>query len=104
MQFGIFTNTPPVIFGDRDGQTFDRARDLERLDSAMGRIFRLVRDREWHTLSELAAIGECSEACASARVRDLRKKKFGGYFVDRAHCGNGLWKYRWTGEVNSDAR
>lgn len=95
---------PPVIMGDRDGETFSRDRDLDRLDSAMGRIYSRMKDRNWYTLAELASAGECSEASASARIRDLRKKKFGGFYVDKANCGDGLWKYRFTGEVNPDAR
>lgn len=99
-----FTPPPASIMGDRDGETFNRARDLDRLDNAMGRIYTLMKDGRWYTLAELACVGECSEAAASARLRDLRKKKFGGWFVDKANCGDGLWKYRFTGEVNPDAR
>ena len=104
MGLPLFDYTPPVVLGDRDGETFDRARDLDRLDNAMGRIYARMKDRNWYTLADLASAGECSEACASARIRDLRKKKFGGFFVDKANCGDGLWKYRFTGEVNPDAR
>lgn len=96
-QADLLSWTPPVIMGDRDGETFDRARDLERLDSAMGRIFRKMSDGQWYSLAELAEVGRCSEACASARVRDLRKIRFGGFHVSRSHCGKGLWKYRLAG-------
>ena len=98
----LFDHAPPaVIRGDRDGETFDRTRDLDRLDNAMGRIFSKMKDGKWYTLAELAAAGECSEACASARVRDLRKAKFGGFHVSRSHCGNGLWKYRLAGKAEA---
>jgi hypothetical protein len=102
--FSLFDLPPVVIMGDRDGETFDRARDLDRLDNAMGRIYTHMKDRGWYTLAELAEAGDCSEAGAAARVRDLRKKKFGGFIVDHMNCGGGLWKYRFTGEVNPDAR
>lgn len=87
-----------MLHGDRSGETFNRARDRDRLDTAMERIFSVMRDRNWHTLKELAEKGRCSEACASARVRDLRKGEHGGWKVDREHRGDGLWAYRWTGE------
>lgn len=87
-----------MLHGDRAGETFDRARDRKRLDSAMELIFAAMRDRNWHTLRELADKGRCSEACASARIRDLRKREHGQWKVERNHIGNGLWAYRWTGE------
>jgi len=95
----LFEYTPPVIMGDRDGETFDGSRDRIRLDTAMGRIFNFMQDAKWHTLAELAEVGVCSESCASARIRDLRKPKFGGFHVSRSHCGNGLWKYRLAGKA-----
>jgi hypothetical protein len=89
--------------GDRDGITFDRDRDGKRLNSAMERIFNFIQDGEWHTLEELAAVGQCSEACASARLRDCRKERFGGWQINRSHCGNGLWKYRFAGKAEKIA-
>lgn len=93
--------TPPIIMGDRDGASFDRTRDLTRLDNAMGRIFTHMQSGKWYTLAELAEVGECSEACASARCRDLRKKKFGQYQINKSHCGKGLWKYRFAGKADA---
>ena len=37
---------------------------------------------------------QASTPAISARVRDLRKQKFGGYNVERRHVGGGLWEYR----------
>lgn len=93
---------PAEIMGDRDGATYDSDRDLMRLDNAMGRIFRYIQDRQWHTLAELADAGICSEACASARLRDLRKPKFSAgrpYYIDRSHAGRGLYKYMFAGRA-----
>ena len=87
-----------MLHGDRDGETFNRARDRKRLDTAMERIFSTMQDKGWHTLRELADKGGCSEACASARIRDLRKPEHGGWRVDRQNRGGGLWAYSWTGE------
>jgi len=102
MDIDLFNYTPPApqtILGDRDGETFNTERDLARLDNAMGRIWTFIQDGNWHTLAELSAVGECSEACASARLRDLRKAKFGSYQINRSHCGKGLWKYRFAGKA-----
>jgi putative component of toxin-antitoxin plasmid stabilization module len=30
----------------------------------------------------------------SARVRDLRKAKYGAHIVDRRYVGHGVWEYR----------
>lgn len=87
-----------MLHGDRDGETYNRARDGKRLNTAMERIFAAMKDGSWYPLSSLADIGRCSEACASARVRDLRKPKFGGWKVERKHMWDGVWHYRWTGE------
>lgn len=100
----LFDHAPPaVIRGDRDGETFDRTRDLDRLDNAMGRIFNLMKDGRWYTLAELATAGECSEACASARFRDLSKDKFRGpeanWKTDKRHLSRGVWQYRLLFEV-----
>ena len=35
-----------------------------------------------------------SEAGISARLRDLRKEKFGGYSIERKRSDEGLWWYR----------
>lgn len=97
----LFEYEPPkgMLEGDRCGETFDRERDLERLDTLMGRVFRFMRDGQWHTLAEINAACGGTEASCSARLRDLRKPKFGGWQVSHAHCGKGLWKYRLAGKA-----
>lgn len=95
----LFDHVPPInLQGDRDGETFNRARDRKRLDTAMDRVFSVLKDKNWHTLRELADKAGCSETCASARVRDLRKHQHGGWKVEREYVDAGLWRYRWTGE------
>lgn len=89
---------PDMVKGDRDGETFNRERDRDRLDTAASRIFARMQDRKWYTIQKLAKVGRCSENTATARVRDLRKPQFGGWIVDRRHEGEGKWVYRWTGE------
>ena len=76
------------------GDTFDAVRDGERLKSQFERVRDLMTSGEWWTLADIALEAHCSEAGASARLRDLRKEKFGGYRIEREYSGNGLWKYR----------
>ncbi len=78
-----------------DGVTIDPVLDQKRLAGQMKRVFEAMRGGEWFTLSELQAVAGGSEAGVSARIRDLRKKSFGGYTIDRMRCGeSGLFKYR----------
>lgn len=53
-----------------------------------------MSDAKWRTLGEVAKETGAPEASISARLRDLRKEKFGGYLVERKYHGDGLWAYR----------
>ena len=78
-----------------DGATFDPNLDQERLTRQLGRVFELMRDAHWRTLDEIQAFAGGSEAAVSARLRDLRKPKFGGYQVERRRRGSGgTFEYR----------
>ena len=81
-----------------DGDTFDAELDGKRLGKQLGAVVKLMRDRQWRTLEEIQrAIGFGSEASISARLRDLRKPKFGSHAVDRRRRGDpkkGLFEYR----------
>jgi hypothetical protein len=88
---------PPDRFG---GRTYDPALDSGRLSTQVQRVYRLVRDGEWRTLRQIAdGIGAGSEAGVSARLRDLRKPKFGSHVIERRRHPDvpedrGLWQYR----------
>ncbi len=45
------------------------------------------------TLEELSAKTNAPTSSVSARIRDLRKPRFGGFRVDREHLSNGLYRY-----------
>ncbi len=77
-----------------DGKTYDPKRDHTRLDGQLGRVFRLMTDEKWRTLREIARHVGGSEAAVSARLRDLRKEKYGSLEVERRHLDKGLWEYR----------
>jgi hypothetical protein len=88
-QVDLFGNTP-----DFDGATYDHKRDYVRLSGALSRVYGALTTGHWHTLKSLAALAHCSEAAASARIRDLRKPKFGAFLIERRYIGNGLHEYR----------
>ena len=79
---------------DFDGITYEPARDRERLSSQLGRVEEYLADHDWHTLGEITEAVGGTEASISARLRDLRKPKFGAYIVERRHVEGGLWEYR----------
>lgn len=82
-------NTP-----DFDGETYDPALDHDRLSKQLGRTYDVMRDEAWRTLSEIASVYGDPEASISARLRDLRKKKFGGYIVNHRRRTESLWEYQ----------
>ena len=78
----------------RDGATYDHDRDGLRLHKQHNRVLALMRDGCWRTLAQIAAGTNDPEASVSARLRDLRKPRFGSYNVERRYAGEGLWEYR----------
>lgn len=76
-----------------DGETYDAERDSERLAGMLRRVQAVMADGHWHTLQELSWRTGGSEAACSARLRDLRKPKFGGHTVQRRYVHRGLWEY-----------
>jgi hypothetical protein len=80
-----------------DGGTYRPEADLPRLRGQVLRVFDLMKDGRWRTLEEIAAPAAASEASVSARLRDLRKPRFGGHEVQRRPRGAreaGLFEYR----------
>lgn len=81
-----------------DGETYEPERDAIRLGEQMRRVFNVMTDGEWRTLGQLADATDSPEASVSARLRDLRKTRFGHRIVDRRHITNGLYEYRLVAE------
>ena len=73
---------------DFDGVTYDPARDKARLTRQLGRVYEVVRHGDGHTLASIASITGAPEGSVSARLRDLRKEKFGSYDIRRKRVGN----------------
>ena len=87
----------PVRF---DGFTYRRELDEARLTSNLRRVLWCLLNGEWWTLAQLrcGCLGRCSEAGVSARIRDLRKPRFGGFTINHrrqeTNSRSGLWLYR----------
>ena len=90
MQADLFAHAPRF-----DGPNVSPA-DHRRLSGHLGKVKACLADGCWWTLAELAQAIHGSEAGASARLRDLRKLKFGGYTVERRriHARSGAYEYR----------
>ena len=94
-QYDIATETwvpraknSPVNAPDFDGVTYDPERDKARLTRQLERVYEVVRHGDWHTLASIASITGAPEGSVSARLRDLRKEKFGSYDIRRKRVGN----------------
>jgi hypothetical protein len=80
-----------------DGKTYQPETDEHRLTGQLQAVKDLMQDGCWRSLGELRAAIGGSEAGVSARLRDLRKAKFGAWTVERQHRGEpstGLYEYR----------
>ena len=77
-----------------DGTTYDPQEDLDRLTGQAHSVFALIWDGEWWTLGQISQALGYPESSISARLRDLRKKRFGSHTVDRKRLDRGLWAYR----------
>jgi len=80
-----------------DGETYEAEHDHGRLTAQNLRVWQVMRDGRWRTLQEIAEQTGDPEASISARLRDLRKPRFGGHAVDRRSRGErsrGLFEYR----------
>ena len=84
-----------------DGITYQPELDFNRLSTQLERVKALTLSSDWWTLRELADRTGASEASVSARLRDLRKQRFGGYTVERRRVSGGLWQYKVSQPVDN---
>ena len=86
-----------------DGETYVQGIDKERLTGQLRRVFDLMQDGQWRTLREIKDVAGGTDASCSARLRDLRKDKFGAFVVNRRRRGEaskGIHEYQLlVGEV-----
>lgn len=77
-----------------DGDTYKHERDGERLSGQYHRVFAFMRDGKWHTMAQISLGTGDMSASISARLRDMRKERFGGHTVERRYIADGEWEYR----------
>ena len=86
-----------------DGETFSEELDLERLSTQLLKVFHLMKDGNWRTLQDIQKIIYAPESSISARLRDLRKDKFGGHSVVRQRFkSGGLFEYKLVINIDGD--
>lgn len=80
-----------------DGPDYNHSLDQARLTGQILRIYNLMRDGRWRTLSEIAQATGDPQASISAQLRNLRKARFGSHTVSKRRRGEaerGLFEYR----------
>jgi hypothetical protein len=80
-----------------DGSDYVPELDDRRLTGQILRIFDLMRDGEWRTLSDIESATGDPQSSISAQLRHLRKERFGGHTVNKRRQGdrsNGLFEYQ----------
>jgi hypothetical protein len=82
-----------------DGRTYSPERDYDRLNGQLKRVFDFMRDRAWHTIPQIAEAAGGSPQAVSARLRDLRKAKYGNHTVERKYVADGVFEYRLTQKI-----
>lgn len=94
---------PPIVPGadpeaEHDGKTYDAALDKPRLNKQLQAVHEFMQPGQWVTLFEISAAVNAPEQSVSARLRDLRKEKFGSHTVERRRRpgqeDRGVWEYR----------
>ena len=80
-----------------NGSDYNPEMDNKRLSGQIKRIFHLMKDSQYRTLSEIAEITGDHEASISAQLRHLRKTRFGSHTVNKRNRGerqHGLYEYQ----------
>jgi len=78
-----------------DGNTYDTKRDYRRLSTQLISVREFLEDHRgsFFTLAELEHELDYPQASISARLRDLRKTKFGSYVIARRYRSAGTCEY-----------
>jgi hypothetical protein len=83
-----------MISPNFDGATYEPQRDHERLTTQYDRVFYVMSDGRWRTPRQIEGATGYPWASISARLRDMRKPRFGAHTVKRRYVGEGLYEYR----------
>ena len=74
--------------------------DEPRLNQQLTWVYNIMYDGKWRTIWGIVQLiledhgVRVMQTSVSARLRDLRKEKFGGHTVDRIYKGDGKFLYR----------
>ena len=70
--------------------------DCVRLEGQLRRIYGLMQDAQWRSLSDIERATGDPQASISSQLRHLRKIRFGGHTVNRRRRGGkgNLWEYQ----------
>ncbi len=103
----LFDKTPQVthaastskIFDSSsfDGVTYEPKFDATRLRGEMRHVYNVMRHGDWRTIRDIAFETTYSHAGISARLRDLRKVRWGSHTVNRRRRGDpkrGIFEYQ----------
>jgi hypothetical protein len=90
-QADLFTTSPRF-----DGATLDIERDQSRLARQLTAVRLLMLDGQWRTLGQIHDLTGYPESSVSARLRDLRKLKFGGMTCSGGACRAGCSPIAWV--------
>lgn len=95
-QRSLFDRTPTAkAMPQFSGATYEPKKDHARLGKQMLAVFDAMRGGDWWTLAALEEVTEYPQSSISARLRDLRKERFGGHLVHRRRRGDGgTFEYR----------
>lgn len=85
------------------GADYQPTLDKERLTGQILRVFNAMKDGHWRTVQEIKekikidTTFEDPENSIQAQLRNLRKKSFGGYIIERRRRGEpkkGICEYK----------
>lgn len=77
-----------------DGETYESSLDQVRMTRQLRAVFEFMKDGSWYTPERISAHCGGSVAGITARIRDLRKDRFGAYKVSSRRVGRGgSWEY-----------
>lgn len=81
-----------------NGPDYVPALDFERLTGQISRIYNLMKDTKWRTLTEIEEDTGYPQASISAQLRHLRKERFGLHQVIKRRVEgkekSGLFEYQ----------
>ena len=80
-----------------NGPDYIPKSDFERLSGQICRIYHLMKDGKWRTLTDIQNETKDPQASISAQLRHLRKERFGSHTINKQRVGDekqGLFEYQ----------